>query len=216
MAGRCRAGRQPAPDVLHTRTVIELEIFIDLRLLLALGRLVDRELDAAVAIAHHLRHQRRVLGADRLVVEREDVGEAQHILVELDPGIHPAQLDVADTVIDILEPGAAGLERRRGRLEARQEQAAVIATLHDRVDGVAIGADRRNDDLAIGIADHFRIARRRGPALECHGMGRARILHPERHVAHAVTMQPHMLGDFAVRTKGRREHEAELVLHQQV
>src|SRR6202022_1906695 len=56
-------------DVLASWSLIEFEIFVDLRFLLALRRLVERELDAAVPVGDHLRHQRRVLRGDRLVVE---------------------------------------------------------------------------------------------------------------------------------------------------
>src|SRR5688572_4095756 len=51
-------------DVLYARATVELEILVDLRLLLAGGRLVDGEFDAAVPIGHHLRHQRRIFGRD--------------------------------------------------------------------------------------------------------------------------------------------------------
>ena len=43
-------------EVLHARPAIEVDVLFDLGLFAALGGFVDRELDAAVAIAHHLRH----------------------------------------------------------------------------------------------------------------------------------------------------------------
>src|SRR3972149_1204101 len=42
-------------DVLDAGAEVVIQILLDLALLLALGRLVDRELDAPVAVAHHLR-----------------------------------------------------------------------------------------------------------------------------------------------------------------
>ena len=42
--------------VLHARPSVEVDVLLDLGLFAALGGFVDRELDAAVAIAHHLRH----------------------------------------------------------------------------------------------------------------------------------------------------------------
>src|ERR671933_693016 len=46
-------------DVLGAGAAVELEVLVDLRLALALGRLVDRELDAPVAARDDLGHQRR-------------------------------------------------------------------------------------------------------------------------------------------------------------
>ena len=43
-------------EVLHARSAVEVDVLFDLGLFAALGGFVDRELDAAVAIAHHLRH----------------------------------------------------------------------------------------------------------------------------------------------------------------
>src|SRR6187200_772042 len=45
-------------DVLRARAAVVLEVLVDLRLALALGRLVERELHAPVAVGDDLRHQR--------------------------------------------------------------------------------------------------------------------------------------------------------------
>ena len=100
------AGRQR--DVLHAGAAVELEVLLDLRSPLALRRLVDRELDPPRAVLHDLRHQRRVLGADVLVVEVNELLEAEHLAVELDPLVHLAFLDVADDVVDGGEADRAG------------------------------------------------------------------------------------------------------------
>ena len=82
-----------------------------------------RELDAAGAVLHDLRHERGILGADVLVVEVDELVEAEHVLVELDPLVHLAFFDVADDVVDGGE--ADGLERggvvafRIDRLDSR-------------------------------------------------------------------------------------------------
>ena len=44
-------------DVLAPRSLVKLEILVDLRFLLSFRRLVDRKLDPLVAARHHLRHQ---------------------------------------------------------------------------------------------------------------------------------------------------------------
>ena len=56
-------------DVLHAGPAVVIEIFLNLALPPALGRLVDRELDGLRIVGHHDTHQRRVLGGDILVVE---------------------------------------------------------------------------------------------------------------------------------------------------
>ena len=90
------------------------------------GRLVDRHHDLR-AVPHDRRHQRRVLGADLVVVEVLQLGEAHHVGVEVDPVVELALLDVADDVVDRrrgrrrgrsvgfgrLSVGVAGLEHRR-------------------------------------------------------------------------------------------------------
>lgn len=43
----------PESDVLNTRTVVEVDVFFDLRLLLALGWLVDGHFDDFVRGSHH-------------------------------------------------------------------------------------------------------------------------------------------------------------------
>jgi hypothetical protein len=87
-------------DVLGPGALVELEVLVDLRLALALGGLVDRELHEALAVADDLGHERRVLGRDVVVGEVDHLGHPEDVLVELDPGLHRAELDVADDVVD--------------------------------------------------------------------------------------------------------------------
>ena len=67
------------------RPAVELQVLVDLRLLLAVRRLVERELDAVVAVGHHLAHQRRIVGGDVVADELRHVGEAHDPVVEVDP-----------------------------------------------------------------------------------------------------------------------------------
>ena len=91
--------------MLDAFAVVKLEIFLYLRFLLTLSRLVDRELHEAVTVAHHLAHQRRVFGGDVLIVEGKNVTETHYSLVKLHPWIHLAQADVAHAMIDMLQAG---------------------------------------------------------------------------------------------------------------
>ena len=86
-------------------------------------RLVERELHPVVAARDHLRHQGGVVGGDVVADELGHVGEAHHPVVELDPLVHPPELDVAHAVVDGLEeplrvalaPGDLAWWRRRSR-----------------------------------------------------------------------------------------------------
>ena len=103
-------------EVLGAGAVVELEVLVDLRLLLGDRRLVERELHAVVAVGDDLRHQRGVVGGDVVTDELGHVREAHHLVVEVDPLVHPAELDVADDVVEGLEQalGLAVLRRQRG------------------------------------------------------------------------------------------------------
>ena len=98
--------------MLNTFAVVELEVFLHLRFLLAFGRLVDRELYEPVSVAHHLAHERGVFGRDVLVVEGQDVAEAHHILVKFHPGVHLVPADVPDAMIDIEQAGVRRIDSR--------------------------------------------------------------------------------------------------------
>ncbi len=100
-------------DVLHAGTAVELQILLDLRLALALGRLVDGELHALVAVRHHLRHQRRIFRGDVLVVEVLEHAEAHHVAIEIHPAVHLAPAHVAHHVVDVLAGPRAAPPRRR-------------------------------------------------------------------------------------------------------
>ena len=90
-------------DVLGAGAAVEVEVLVDLRALLADRRLVERELDPVVAAGDDLAHQRGVLGGDVVADELGHVGEAHDAVVEVDPLVHAAELDVADDVVERLE-----------------------------------------------------------------------------------------------------------------
>ena len=73
------------------------------------------------AVPHDRRHQRRVLGADLVVVEVQQLAEPEHLAVEAHPVVEPALLDVADDVVD----GARG--RPRGPTRRVREVVVVVA-----------------------------------------------------------------------------------------
>src|SRR5262245_38097840 len=91
-------------DVLYAGSAVILQEFVDLRPAPALGRLVDRKLDPPPPIGDDLRHQRRVFGADVLVVKAGEDRKTHDLAVVVDPIAHLAFFDVGDDMIDRLEP----------------------------------------------------------------------------------------------------------------
>ena len=141
---------------------VELEVLVDLRLPLGDRRLVERELHPVVAVRDHLGHQRRVVGGDVVADELRHVHEAHHLVVEGDPLVHRAELDVADDVVERLEeplrlavaldPGAL-----RGRV-AGQVGAVVARAVDQRVPGLAVRRDGGHPDRAVLVGEVLRLA----------------------------------------------------------
>ena len=139
---------------------VVVEVLVDLRLALALRRLVDRELHAPVAARHDLRHQRGVLRRDVLVGEVDELLHPEDVLVELHPLLHRAELDVRDDVVDAGEQ--AGLGRVAGVRDlgvARQERPVVAAALDEAVDRVAVGGDLREPHGAVLVVEVVGLGR---------------------------------------------------------
>src|SRR3954454_5117304 len=129
-------------DVLGAGLAVVADDLLDLALLLARRRLVDRELDPAVAVGHYLGHQGAVLGMDDLVVVVDQLAEAERVAVEVDELVHVAQPDVADAVVDLEEAQPArGGSRFLDLAVARGEDALVVLPVDERVDDLAVGVD---------------------------------------------------------------------------
>jgi hypothetical protein len=145
-------------NMLHTRSTIEVNILFYLRLLLALGGLVDRHLDNVVGRAHNNGLERRVLGANILVVDAPEAMEAQHVLVVVADVLHFVPVLVAHAVVNGVELHR-GQEAREGvaglgfGAVARQEDAAVCALFDQGVGCVAVGADSGKADGAVCVGD---------------------------------------------------------------
>ena len=155
---------------------------------LPVGGLVDRELDPAVAVGHDLRHQRGVVGVDDLVVVVDELGEAEDVAVEVDELVHLAEPDVADAVVDLEQRQPLGRRRRRLDLAiAGREGAVIVAPVDERVEDLAVGADR-------GLAEHAVLA-----AVEL-GRGRGRT----RRRASSSRARPTRRRRPRTRCRGRR------------
>src|SRR3954470_12079291 len=201
-------------DVLHAGTAEELEVLLDLALALSLGRLVDRELDLPLAVRHHLRHQRGVLGVDLLVGEVDDVREAHRPFVKLDPVVHPAELDVPDDVVDRsqTDAGRRSPVRPCDLAVTREERPGVLAPVDEGMDVVAVRGDRRPLDPAEVVFGPMRLAHSTGSTLNRLPIGVGRIRDGQRRVLDTVAMGAGEAGDLAVRAETARQDEADVGL----
>src|SRR5260221_14713678 len=142
--------------MLYTGATIEVQVFFDLRFTPSLGRLGNREFETPPATLHHLGHQRRILGTDGTVIKVNELRKAQHPLVECDPLVHLAQLNVAYDMIDGSQssrPGPAGNTRVQS-LVSGHEDAFIILAFHKRKNGVAINSNCRGLHHAVIIFAH--------------------------------------------------------------
>ena len=203
-------------DVLHARALVEVDVLLDLGFLAAFRRLVDRELDAAVAVAHHLGHERGVLRRNVLVVKRHELGKAHHLGVEFAPGVHLAPADVADHVVDVLEAHGCGLEVGVPGAVSGEEHAVVVLALHEDVDGVAVRFDGAEHHLAVAVAANLGLEFGHGPALGRFLKALARVRHPKRHRLHAVPVLVEVGVERAAFLERRGEDEGDFVLAQHV
>ncbi len=197
-------------DVLHARAAVELQVLVDLGLLLGDGGLVDRELDLQGAVRDHLRHQRGVLRRDVVAHELLHVREAHDLVVEADPLVHAAELDVAHAVVDRLE-GALGrrLDDRVGGRVAGQVRALVAGALDEGVPGLAVRGDRGEDDRAVLVLDLVRLGEGAGALLDGVRERGARVGDLDGQVDDAVAVLGHVVGEEAAPVGGRLDDGGE-------
>ena len=71
-------------------------------------------------------------------------------------------------------------------------------------------------DLAVLVAQRLGLAHAARAARGGLAPGRFGVVHPQGDVAHAVAVQPDVIGDRMIGRQRRGQHEADLVLHQDV
>ena len=195
-----------------------LQVLLDLALALPLGGLVDRELDLPLPVGHHLRHERGVLGVDLLVGEVDDVREAHRALVELDPVVHPAELHVADHVVDRFQAdtGRGPAVRPSDFLKTGEERTGVLVAVHERVDVLAVRRDRRQLDAPEVVLDPVGVDYAARTALHRLAIRLTCVRNGERGVSDAVPVRTGEAIDLAVPPQAARQHEADVALLDQV
>ena len=119
-------------------------------------------------------------------------------------------------MVDVLE--ADGRRRALGvpRLKARQEHSIVGLTLHEDVDGVAVGLDAAQDHLAVSVLPRLGRERAHGPAGGGLLPALLRVVHPEGHGLHAIAVPVEVVVERTVRHEWRGQDERDLVLAQHV
>jgi hypothetical protein len=198
-------------EVLGAGALVELEVLLDLGLALALGRLVDGELDDALAVGDDLRHQGGVLGRDVVVGEVDHLLHVEDVLVERHPRVHV--LDVADDVVDREEHAGVG-RAVRARLVAGQERALVVGARDEGVQRLAVGLDRRQAHGAVLVGGVVG----RDDAVGAAGRGLApRVVDigdRQRDDLHAVAVGVVVGGDRRVGVQRAGQHEPDAALAQ--
>ncbi len=169
------------------------------------------------AVGDHLRHQRRVLGRDRLVGEVDHLRHAEDALVVLDPLLHVPELDVAHDVVDRHEQQLVGIAWGvAGLVVAGQERAAVVLALDEQVLGVAVGGDRGElhaPVLVLGPVRGHDPARAVRDGVLVGGRG---VRNAQRDLVHAVAVAGVVIGDLVAAVVGAGEHEPDAALLEHV
>ncbi len=217
--------------------VVPVEVFLDLRLLLARGGLVDGHLDEALAAGHDLGHQGGVVGGDVLVVEGHEHLEAEDVLVEFDPVVHLAEFDVADEVVGVLEAagvlgvrvveileefglGEAGEDApfagAGGELDGRESVLARGGALDKGVDDLAVGLDRRGDDGAVFVLELGGLLGGGAAVLEGLAVRGFGVVDGEGDVLDAVAVEADVARGGVVLGEAGGEDEADVALREVV
>src|SRR6266851_1395745 len=203
-------------DVLDAGALVEVEVLLDLGLAAAFGGLVDGELDEAVAVGHHLRHQSRVLGGDVVVVEVLVEREAHDVRVEVDPVVHGVPAYVADHVVDVEEADGVGYAVVLDGAVTGEEGAGVVGAIDEGVDGVAVGGDAGGGDGAVVVGEGGGLLDTAGSAAGGLDPCLAGVVDPEGYGADAVAVGVDVAGDVGVGAKGCGKDEADLALLEDV
>lgn len=127
--------------MLNTCTAIVVHIFLNLRFLLAIGRLVDGHLDSLLVVGHNNGTQRRVLGVYLRIVYRPETMELQDTLVPGSNALHLQIRLVTHHMIDKVKLGQRQILQQHilcAALVARQEVTRIAVTLYKSVSSIAV------------------------------------------------------------------------------
>ena len=154
---------------------------------------------------------------DGLVVEVDELAEAQHLAVEVHEPIHVAERHVANAMVDHLERLAGAC--RRGVLDPTEPWrvgAGVVGPIDEGVDHLAISVDRRSPEHALVAGGFGRLQGRDGTTGRRLSPGGRGVVHRKGDVMHAVAVFPDVVGHLTVGGDRGGEDEPNVVLDQHI
>ena len=92
--------------------MVVVDVLLNLRLPLAVSRLIDRHLDVLIVVRDHDGAKRGVISMDHLVIDRPETMELKGLLVVAHYRLHLQVRLVAHNVVDFVE-----LNRRQSLIE---------------------------------------------------------------------------------------------------
>ena len=87
-------------NMLDSSSPVIIDIFLDLRLSLSIGGLIDRHLNFLVKISDDNRSKRRVFSVNDAIIDRPESVEVKHLLIPLGDTLHLKVRLISNTVIN--------------------------------------------------------------------------------------------------------------------
>ncbi len=140
--------------------------------------------------------------------------KAEDTAVILGPVIHPAQLDVADHVVNAKDSDVVA--GNVGADEAGEKWSGVILVGDERVNRVAVGVDGGAADFSVLVGEVVRLLGGCGAALDGLGEGQIGVFDLQADIAHTVAVAADMLAGSALGVQGRGQKDVGLALAQKI
>lgn len=187
--------------MLDTSSDVEVAVFLDLALLLALGGFIDGELDNFIKVSHDDGVEGRVFGVHHLVIDRPESVEIEGLFVPVSGGNHFVFRLVSDDVVNDVELGGGknfveGISEVMF-LEAGEESALVVlsvdVSLDKGVDGVSVGLDTGDDDSTVFILEGLGFSDGLGASLNSEIVDSLGVFDGQGNISNTVTVLSQML-----------------------
>jgi len=212
--------------MLDTSSDVKVAVFLDLTLLLALGRFVDGKLNDFIKISHDDGVEGRVFSVHHLIINRPESVEIEGLFVPVGSGDHFVFRLVSDDVINDFELGG-GENFVEGIsevvfLEAGEESTLVVlsvdVSLDKGVDGVSVGLDTGDDDRAVFVLESLGFSDGLGTSLNSEVVDFLGVFDGQGNVSNTVTVLSQVLSHsfilVFIRTVGGGESKDDIaVLH---
>src|SRR5207247_8607654 len=130
--------------------------------------------------------ERGVFGADVLIVEADELAEAEHVAIKLDPVLHLPLFDVCNDVVYFLETYWVRFSFDGN--EAGGEDSSVLIAFDERVYGVSIGGDRAAFQISRVVLQDCWIPYSFGASLYSLLVGPVDIFHSKNNVRDSVAV----------------------------